>query len=247
MGLALAAEWLAHSRRLAFHDEPTTESPAAMTGRTTAPSAPAVARVQARPQLLVCSECDALYRRLPLTPGEQARCARCGNLLGRGHRLGRDARLALTLACAVVFLIANLQPMVTVNLRGAAHDTTLLGALWATTAQGAPAVALLAGAAGFAFPLLVIALRLFVLAPGTRSRWPLGWRRAMRGLHFSMRWSMVEVLMLAALVAIVRIAGLAQVHPGAGLFAFGALALLLAALQAAGEHAMWAVTPGSGR
>jgi paraquat-inducible protein A len=52
---------------------------------------------------------------------------------------------------------------------------------------------------------------------------------------------MVEVLVLAALVAIVRIAGLAQVIPGPGLFALGTLALLLAALESAGERGLWAV------
>lgn len=166
---------------------------------------------------------------------------RCGNLLGRGHRLTPSALLALSLAAAIVFVIANVQPLVTLSLRGDRVGTTLPGALWITWESGQEAIALLAGAAGFAFPAAVIALRLFVVTPGAAGRWPLAWCAAMRALHFSTRWSMVEVLVLASLVAIVRVAGLAQVIPGPGLFALGTLALLLAALQSAGEHGLWAL------
>jgi paraquat-inducible protein A len=61
----------------------------------------------------------------------------------------------------------------------------------------------------------------------------------MRALVFASRWSMVEVLLLSALVATVRIAALARVHPDVGLFAFGALVLLLAALESAGLQRVW--------
>jgi len=40
-------------------------------------------------------------------------------------------------------------------------------------------------------------------------------------------------------VAIVKLAGLASVVPGVGIFSFGALTLLLAAIQAAGLHGIW--------
>jgi paraquat-inducible protein A len=43
-------------------------------------------------------------------------------------------------------------------------------------------------------------------------------------------WSMVEVMMLGVLVALVKIAELATVTPGIGMFAFGAVVLLLPAI-----------------
>jgi paraquat-inducible protein A len=98
---------------------------------------------------------------------------------------------------------------------------------------------LLAGAVAFVFPLAVIVLRLYALLPVLLGRLPPHWALAMRGLAFASRWSMVEVLMLSAMVSIVRIAGMASVQPGVGLFAFGALTLLLAALDAAGQFRLW--------
>jgi paraquat-inducible protein A len=41
------------------------------------------------------------------------------------------------------------------------------------------------------------------------------------------------------MVAIVRLAGMATVVPDVGLYAFGALAMQLAALQSAGLHRLW--------
>lgn len=198
-----------------------------------------VATTQPRPELLACDECDALYLRPALRSSEQTRCMRCGKLLGRGHRLSDHALLALSLAALVVLLIANLQPLVELNLRGIHNTATLPGALHDTWVGGAPLISLLAGAAGLAFPVAVVLLHLYVLLPVLTHRRPAGWCVAMHALHIANRWSMVEVLLLGALVSIVRIAGLAHVVPGAGLFAFAALALLLAALQSAGEHRLW--------
>jgi len=201
------------------------------------PTAPVF--VAPRPDLLACEECDALYRRVGLGSSQQARCARCGNLLGRGHRLSLQATLALTLTTLVVFAIANLQPVVLLNLGGVPNSTTLPAALGHTWDSGQHAIALLAGAVAFVFPLAVVVLRLYALLPVATGRLPPRWTDAMRALRLASRWSMVEVLMLSAMVSIVRIAGMASVQPGIGLAAFGGLALLLAALQAAGDERLW--------
>jgi paraquat-inducible protein A len=195
--------------------------------------------VVARPELLACEVCDALYRHVPLRGSQQARCVRCGQLLGRGHRLDPPALLALSLAALVTLLIANLQPIVELNLRGVRTAATLPVALWDTWASGQHTVALLAAAVALVFPLAVVLLRLYALSPLLLGQLPPGWRGAMRALVFASRWSMVEVLLLSALVATVRIAALARVHPDVGLFAFGALVLLLAALESAGLQRVW--------
>jgi uncharacterized paraquat-inducible protein A len=49
----------------------------------------------------------------------------------------------------------------------------------------------------------------------------------------------VEVLTVAALLALVRIAALAQASAGPGLLALAALAVLLAALETAGLRHLW--------
>jgi len=72
---------------------------------------------------------------------------------------------------------------------------------------------------------VLLAARLF-LAPswaGTLLRWA----------EMHQPWAMMEVMMLGILVALVKIAELAAVIPGVGMFAVGALIFLLAAMTVA--------------
>jgi paraquat-inducible protein A len=192
-----------------------------------------------RPELVVCDGCGAVYRRSMLAAGEVAQCRRCGDVLGRGHALSLQAQLALAVASLVVFVIANLTTIVELHLSGLRTEATLMDAVRATWNDGQQLIAVLAFLTAFALPLVVIALRLYVLAPLVAGWRPPGFAYVMRALRRAMRWSMVEVFMLGTLISYVRSAELADASAGVGLFAFGALALLLTAHQAAGLHVLW--------
>jgi paraquat-inducible protein A len=189
--------------------------------------------------IVVCEQCEAAHRWRLLDSGEVAHCSRCGAVLGRSHRLGVDALLALTVAALVVLLIANLSPIVSLHLQGRQADTTLPEAISATWNKGAHLVAITAAASAIVAPAILIALRLYLLLPLQLGRQPPGFGACMRLLHEMTRWNMVEVLMVAAIVSIVRLASMAQSSPGAGMWAFGALALLIAALEQGGLRHLW--------
>jgi paraquat-inducible protein A len=196
-------------------------------------------RVATFPALVVCEECDLVHRRADLFVGQQSRCRRCGALLGRGHRLVPSSQLALALASLIVFVIGNVADIVTLDLAGQHVTASLPQAIVATWQSGQQAVALLAGATAFAFPLAVVLLRLWVLLPLALGQRSAAFLPAMRALRWVSRWSMVEVFLLGSLVAIVRSAGMATVVPGAGIFAYTALMLLLTANHASGLHGLW--------
>lgn len=196
-------------------------------------------RVATYPALVVCEECDVVHRRADLVDGQQARCTRCGALLGRGHRLDPSSQLALVLTSLIAFAIGNVGDIVTLDLGGQHVVATLPEAIVATWRYGQQAVAVLAGGTAIAFPLAVLLLRLWVLLPLVLGQRSAAFLPAMRMLRWVSRWSMVEVFLLGSLVAIVRSAGLATVVPGTGLMAYTALMLLLAAVQASGQHGLW--------
>ena len=193
--------------------------------------------------LVVCEHCDALHRWRPLGAREVAYCTRCHAVLGRGHRLDAQALLALTLAALCVLLIANLASIATIRLRGTEVHTTLPQAISVVWRQGEYVVALLATLTAVVAPALLILLRLYLLLPLARGATAAHFALSMRVLHEVSRWSMVEVMMVAAVVSIVRMAGLANADPGPGMFAFGALALLLAALESGGLRHLWMHAP----
>lgn len=198
-----------------------------------------------RHDLLVCHECDAVHARHALAHDAVARCRRCGATLARGEGLPPDGHLALALAAAVVFLIASLSPIVTLELRGVDSEASLFEATWHTWQSGEQLVALLAFCTAFIFPATVIALRLWVLFPALLGRRAAGLVRALRALRWVTRWSMVEVFMLGILIAVVRSAGVTDVVLGAGIFGYAMLTVLLTAMQASGLHALWPPVPES--
>jgi paraquat-inducible protein A len=196
-------------------------------------------RVAIYPALVVCEECDAVHSRQALAEFEVARCTRCGSTLGRGHRLTPQGLLALAVTALIVFGMGNITDIVTLDLGGISVEATLPQAIVQTWETGQQAVAVLAGATAFAFPLLVILLRLYVLVPLVLGRRSAAFLPAMRALRWVTRWSMVEVFLLGTLVAIVRSAGMATVVPGVGIYCYAALTVLLTAEHVAGLHGLW--------
>ena len=189
--------------------------------------------------LVVCEHCDAVHRWRPLAAGEVARCSRCDAVMARGHRLGVHALLALTLAAAVTLLVANLTPIIEITLRGQHTRATLPGAIGLTWQAGEPLVALAAAFTAIVAPGALIVLRIAVLLPLARGRRSRHFAWCMHALREAWQWGMVEVMMVAAAVAIVRMATLAEATPAPGVFAFGALAVLLAALESGGLRHLW--------
>ena len=193
--------------------------------------------------LVICESCGKLHRWPALSSRAVARCIRCDAVLGRGHRVGVETLLALTLAALFVFLAAQLTEVASIRLRGPAQVATFPMAVAATWREGERIVAVLSGLTAIVAPALFIALRLYVLLPLAAGRVPPGFRTCMRWLHYTSRWNMVEVLTVAAVVSIVRLADLAEAQPGPALYALGVLALLLAAIESAGLKHLWRELP----
>jgi paraquat-inducible protein A len=193
--------------------------------------------------LLVCEHCNAVHRWRPLASSEVARCSRCDAIIARGHRLGVHALLALTLAALVVLLIANFSNVVELRFRGVHSSVTLPHAIGLTWQQGEHLVAVAAAITAIVAPALLIGLRLVVLWPLAKGEDTAHFAWAMRVLYEASRWSMVEVMTVSGAIAIVRMAGLAHAMPGAGMLAFGALALLMAALESGGLKHLWQERP----
>jgi paraquat-inducible protein A len=195
--------------------------------------------LRARPDLVVCDSCSTVHDRVELRPGQVARCVRCNALLGRGHVVTLNGMLAFAVAALLCFVIGNVQPLVTLDLGGNVVHTTLLEAIRRTWSAGEPLAAMLVAATAVVFPAVLIVLRLYVLVPLVAGRVPSGFVQAMHALRFASRWSMVEVFLLGALVAVVRSAGIATIQLGFGLLAYAALTMLLTSIAAAGLHTLW--------
>lgn len=216
-----------------FHDAP---SPQAM-----CPRVPGLTR-SSRMGLdaVACPGCDLLQRLPPVPRGGRARCPRCGEILATSPRDPVDRPLALALAAAILFLVANLTPLMGISAVGRHAQTTILGGALDMMGQGQMLTGALVAVCAAIAPAVYIALILSVLIAVRRPPAP-PWAGALLRLaeHVQL-WSMPEVMLLGILVALVKIGELATVLPGAGLYAAGALPLLLAAVAVSFDPgALW--------
>jgi len=182
---------------------------------------------------LVCRECDALQKLRPLSRGERLACYQCGARLRECGSEHLHRVLPLTLAAGICFLLANSWPIVTIEVAGNRSSTSLIGAILELYRQGEPGVALLVLLTGVVAPAAQIVLLAYaVWSLAARRRFP-GVAPIVRLLHHVRPWSMAEVFMLGALVSLVKLAGVARVIPGIGMWALFAVIFLTAAAQAA--------------
>ncbi len=200
------------------------------------------------PNLIVCEHCDSVYLRPPLAPDETARCVRCEAVLYRASRLDVDRWLALTVAAAIMFAIANFCPVIRISMQGLRNEATLWQSAAALAHGPAAPIALPAALTIIGLPFLQIGLLAWILVHARIGRQAPGFTRAMRMLVAMRPWSMVEVGLLGILVTVIKLSGFVQVAPGAGIWATAGLTVLLTLIANRDIHWLWemnARTPSS--
>jgi paraquat-inducible protein A len=170
---------------------------------------------------------------------EVAACVTCGRVLARHHSLSVDELLAVTVTAALLFLIANTYPLMTIEVGGMHTEATVWGAALLMLHGWAAWPAAVLGLSMFILPLIQIALVFWVLAFARFGRRAPGIRRVLVTLHRSRPWSMTEVFLLGALVAVVKLSSWVHVTPGIGIWALASLTILLTVLSMVDSRFWW--------
>jgi len=192
-------------------------------------------------ELLVCAHCDVLHRAVPLGSHEVAACVGCGRVLARHRSLSVDQLLALTVTAALLFLLATSYPLMTIEVGGMHTEATVWSAALMMLHGWATGPAAVLGLTTFILPLLQVALLLWVLTFARFGRRAPALRGVLLALHRFRPWSMTEVFLLGALVAIVKLSGWVHVTPGIGIWALASLTILLTILSMVEPRFWWAL------
>ena len=179
---------------------------------------------------VACPDCDLLQRIPPIPPGDKACCTRCGCVIARKPAGSRDVPLALAITAAIVFVIANSSPLMDLSAVGRSASTTVAGGALQMFRDGQQLTGILVAICAVAAPGGYIAFMLTLLLGARRTPVPLWVAAMLRWVHHFETWSMLEVMMLGILVALIKIAQLATVHAGLGMYAVGALIVLIPAI-----------------
>src|ERR1700749_2129241 len=131
----------------------------------------------------ICEGCDAAYRQPVLKRREVARCRRCDTELDRNRGNLQHYVLPLAVASLILFAIANLFPIVEIELGGRHSETTLAGAVVVLSGEGLSIVAVLVLATTLLFPLFQLLILCYLMVPLQRGLRPPGFAVLVRMLQ----------------------------------------------------------------
>ena len=141
---------------------------------------------------------------------------------------GADITLALTIAALVLYVPANIYPILMMNLYGTYSENTIWDGVVSLMQYNEYFVAAVVFLASIVVPLLKLLGLLFLVFS---VKWGKG--RRLRGRTHIFKfidaigpWAMLDVFLLAVLVALVKLGDLGRVIPGPGLLAFTCVVVL---------------------
>ena len=176
---------------------------------------------------LVCHTCLALSD----TGADQ--CRRCGSRIHERIPNSLQRTMALLITAMVLYLPANILPIMTTVQFGRSTDSTIVGGVVLLWNMGSYPVALVILIASVMVPIGKI-LTVSALCWTVGSHRAISARQRMtlyRLTEFIGKWSMVDVFVVAILVALIQITGIIVIQPGAAALAFAGvvIATMLAA------------------
>ncbi|MFP2767904.1 PqiA/YebS family transporter subunit [Oceanisphaera sp. KMM 10153] len=190
--------------------------------------APAGARVgfaASEQGLAGCHTCG-LVNRLP--ESGKGRCRRCGEPL-HPYRTGNQVTLALLAASVVMYLPANLYPIMITTSLGDTTPATIIGGVLLFIQNGDFPIAMIIFIASVLVPVSKMLALLWLCYVVRQQQRPLSRQkriRLYRITEFIGRWSMVDVFVVAILVALIRNGSIMSIEPGAGALAFTTVVVL---------------------
>ena len=178
--------------------------------------------------LIGCHACGAVYRMPAPQVDAQPRCVRCHVRLYSRKPNSLTRAWALLIAAAILYLPANLIPIMTTSTLLQQRDDTIMSGVIALWQAGSPEIAVVVFVASIVVPIAKIAVLAMLLVTVQRQS---GWRQHERAklyrfVEFIGYWSMLDVFVVALLVGLVHFRGFADVQPGGGAVAFAAVVVL---------------------
>lgn len=172
-----------------------------------------------------------------------ATCPRCGRRLHRRKPGSASRTAALALAALILYVPANLYPVLTVELLGRGAPSTILGGVWELIAAGEYPLALIVFLASVTVPVLKI-LGLAIMLAVVSGLLPTRQQRRLTVLYRVVaaigRWSMIDIFMEAILASLVKFGTIATILAGPGAVAFAAVVVMtIFAAEGFDPRLMW--------
>jgi paraquat-inducible protein A len=189
-------------------------------------------------QPISCQTCELLID----AAREHSACPRCGATIRRRKPDAVGRTLALVIAGLLLYLPANVLPVLSIERFGHAEPSTIIGGVHELITNGLWPLAIIVFTASILVPLVkLFGLTLMLVMTRRRSRrWLVFRTRLYRFIDRIGRWSNIDLFMISILAALVRFGNLTTVRPESGAIAFAAVVVItMTASRSFDARVMW--------
>lgn len=191
--------------------------------------------------LKACHCCGLVHRVPAMIAGEEAVCVRCASVVDADGRSGLQSAarcLAAAVGGLVLYFPAILLPILKIEKLGHHHQASLLGGTIDLLWHGSWFVGLVVLVFSIIIPLIKILALIELSWISLMGRQHRAW--TYRVVEWAGRWSMMDVLLLALMVTLVKLGDLVEFSLGPAVWAF-VLCVVMSLIASAmfDPHAIW--------
>lgn len=160
--------------------------------------------------------------------GYEEHCPRCRAHMHMRATNSLSRTWALLITAAILYIPANIMPIMTVTYFGSGQPDTIMSGVITLLQHGSYPVAAVIFIASILVPVLKM-VALLILLLSVQLKWVLDDQqrtRMYRAVELVGRWSMLDIFVIALLVALVSFGSIAQIVSGPGASAFGSVVVL---------------------
>lgn len=184
----------------------------------------------------VCHTCAKL------SPSTEHRCSRCNARLHLRHTDSLARTMALVLTASVLYIPANVLPIMVTDQLGSSLDSTIIGGVVFLWHHGEYPIAAVIFIASVMVPVgkLIMLILLCLSVRNEQSTRARERTIAYRVTEFVGRWSMIDVFVVAILVALIQLGGMMTIRPGSAALAFcGVVIVTMIAAESFDPRLIW--------
>jgi paraquat-inducible protein A len=177
----------------------------------------------------VCHTC------MTASPVDNSRCELCGSHIHEHKKSNLQAAWALLITSLLLYIPANFMPIMSTTFLGDSTNSTIMGGIITLWHHGSYPIAIVIFIASIFVPVgKLIALTWLCISVHSGKATSLKEKTQLyRITEFIGRWSMVDVFVVAILVALIRLGNIMSIYPGMASMAFAAMVIttMLAAMS----------------
>jgi paraquat-inducible protein A len=169
--------------------------------------------------LIICPKCHTLHKDIPIKDGTKACCVECNTVLYRYDSKLIEHGLALSISGLIFFVLANIFPLVKIELLGHEQFITIPKTFFSLFENGFYVVGLMCLFLIFLFPLMIFSINILLFSLLNAGRGKKLSKELLILLSHITPWGMPDIFLISVLVALVKLIGYAQIDIGVSFWA----------------------------